>query len=145
MANFFEAFINEALARRRRIASTLGPLAQGLFDLALLGGVVLGSLGLFAYPWMLWAAPWGFALPFAYAIGHGLLDARRQAALVRGEDPEKVRERGDFAAVLWGLACASAGVATFVYAYLQEPPPPPPAPVEEWSPPESVIELDISR
>lgn len=145
MANFFEAFINEALARRRRIASTIGPLAQGLFDLALLGGVVIGSIGLFAYPWMPWAAPWGFVLPFAYAIGHGLLDARRQAALARGEEDEKVKERGDLAAVTWGLACASAGVATFVYAYLQEPAPPPPPPAEEWAPPESVIELDISR
>jgi hypothetical protein len=145
MAHYFEAFINEALARRRRIASTIGPLAQGWFDLALLGGVVIGSVGLFAYPWMPWAAPWGFALPFACAIGHGLLDARRQTALARGDDSEKVQERGDFAAVLWGLGCASAGVVTFAYAYLQEPAPPPPAPTEEWAPPDSVIELDISR
>ncbi len=145
MGSYFEAFIAEVMARRRRIASTIGPLAQGIFDLALLGGVVIGSLGLLIYPWMPLAAPWGFALPIVYVAGHLLLDRRRQASLARGEGAEAVKERGDLFAVLFSLACAGLGAVTFVYALSQKPPPPPPPPAEEWTPPEQVIELDITR
>jgi hypothetical protein len=145
MGEFLSAFIDEALARRRRIASTIGPLAQGLFDLALLGGVVIGSLGLFSFPWMPEAAPWGFAIPVIYLAGHLLLDARRQASLAMGQDGETVKERGDLFAVLFSLAAAAVGAATFAYALSQEPEPPPPPPPEEWSPPENAPELDITR
>jgi hypothetical protein len=145
MGTFLQSFFDEVMARRRRIASTIGPLAQGIFDLALLGGVVIGSLGLFSFPWMPAVAPWGFALPVVYLVGHGLLDARRQAALGAGHDPEEVKERGDLFAVLFSMAWAALGAATFMYALQQEPEPPPPPPAEEWTPPENVPELDITR
>jgi hypothetical protein len=148
MSSFFETFIHEALARRRRIATTVGPLAQGIFDLALLAGVVLGSLGLFMRPWMAAAAPWGFGLPVVALAGHFLLEARRQQSERLGLDPDTVKERGDLFAVLFSLACAAIGFATFAYAYSQQPAPPPappPQPAEVWTPPENVIDLDISR
>ena len=145
MIAFFDSFLEEAIQRRQRIATTIGPRFQGVFDLMLLGGVTVGSLGLLVRPWMAQSAPWGFALPVVFLAGHVLLDARRQAQLARGGDPEAVRARADLFAVAWGIGCAAVGAATFFLAFQDAPPPPPPAPVEEWSPPHSAFEVDIAR
>lgn len=138
---FVSAMFAEMGARRRRLRAWFGDRGQALVEFLLLGGLALGSLGLFVRPWMAAAAPWGFALPFVFVAGYLLIEARRQAAVARGQPPEAVSAGYDRAVLLWAFACALAGAAAFTLAMAAEPPP-----VEEeyWTPPESSVAVDIA-
>lgn len=68
-------------ARRRRLRAMFGDRGQGVAEFLVLGGLLVGSLGLFVREWMPAAAPWGFALPFVFIAGYLLIEARRQAAV----------------------------------------------------------------
>lgn len=140
MSGFFSALFNEMGARRRRMRAALGDRGQALAEFLVLGGLLIGSLGLFVRDWMPAAAPWGFSLPVIFLVGFVLLDARRQAVVRRGEAPEKVGPSHDWMVFLWSFACALAGAAAFVIAWSAQPP----APEEEWTPPESAVSVDIS-
>lgn len=132
----------EIAARRRRLRAALGDRGQGIAEFLILGGLLIGSLGLFVREWMPAAAPWGFAIPFVFVIGYLLIDFRRQASLkVADADTAKVSQSYDWITLLWSLACALAGAATFIIAWGAEPPPPPP---EFWTPPESSVPVDMS-
>ncbi len=126
----------------------LGDWGEGLSGFVLLGGMVVGSLGLFARPWMLGIAPWGLAMPFVWAAGYGLIDWRRQAALARAQTSvhevgnldaanEQISRTYDWLALLWGLACAIAGVAAFMMSWTEPEPPP-------WEPPAGTVSVDIA-
>ena len=142
MGGFFSSLFTEMGARRRRLRAALGDRGQGIVEFLVLGGLMLGSLGLFVRDWMPAAAPWGFALPFIFLLGYGLIDARRQAQLAASEAPERVNTSYDWIALGWSFACALAGAAAFVIAWSAEPPP---AQQEEiWTPPESSVSVDIS-
>jgi hypothetical protein len=148
MSGFFDNFMQEAIARRVRIASTIGPKMQGIFDVMIIGAVTLGSAGLFAQPWMLAAAPYGLALPVVFLVGHVLLDTRRQKTPINHlhkDEQEEARNRTDLYAVGWGVACAALGALIFFYAWGQEPPPPPAPAAEQWEPPPNVLESEIAR
>jgi hypothetical protein len=103
---------------------------------------MVGSLGLFVRPWMAGAAPWGFWLPLVFIAGYLLIDARRQAALARGAEAEKISSGYDWVALLWSFGCALAGAAAFVIAWSAAPA----VPVDPnaWTPPESAVPVDIS-
>ncbi len=126
-------------ARRKRLRASLGDRGQGLVEFLVLGGVLVGSIGLFVRTWMPAAAPWGFAIPFVFVIGFLLIDARRQAAMKR-EAPATPGLSNDWIVLLWSLACALAGVAAFIIAWSAEPATPP----GDWAPPESAVSVDIS-
>jgi hypothetical protein len=81
MGGFISAMFAEIGARRRRLRASLGDRGQAIVEFLVLGGLVLGSLGLFLRPWMAAVAPWGFALPFVFLIGFCLIEARRQIAV----------------------------------------------------------------
>lgn len=143
MASFLSSMFGEMGARRRRLRASLGDRGQAIVEFLVLGGLMLGSLGLFVRPWMAAAAPWGFALPLVFLIGYFLIDARRQAALAAPEaDTAKVSTSYDWFAFLWSFGCALAGAAAFVIALSSEPAPPPE--IEGWTPPESSVSVDIS-
>lgn len=133
---------SEMGARRRRLRGAFGDRGQGVFEFLIMGGLLLGSLGLVVREWMPAAAPWGFGVPFVFLIGYVLIDGRRQAALARGDDAEKVSQTYDWGALWWSLGCSLLGVAAFVIALTSAPPAPPPEDV--WTPPESAIPVDIS-
>jgi hypothetical protein len=81
-------------------------------------------------------------LPFVFAIGFLLIEARRQAALARAQAPESVNASYDWITLLWSIGCALAGAAAFVVAWTAQP-----APAQEeeiWTPPESSVSVDIS-
>lgn len=142
MGGFFSSLFAEMGARRRRLRAALGDRGQGTVEILVLGGLFVGSLGLFVRDWMPGAAPWGFALPFIFLLGYGLIDARRQAQLARAEAPERVNASYDWIALGWSFGCALAGAAAFVIAWSAEPPP-----VQEeeiWTPPESSVSVEIS-
>jgi hypothetical protein len=142
MGGFFSSLFTEMGARRRRLRASLGDRGQALLEFLVLGGLLLGSLGLFVRAWMPAAAPWGFALPVVFVIGFLLIDARRQAALARADAPESVNASYDWITLLWSIGCALAGAAAFVIAWTAQPPP---AQEEEiWTPPESSVSVDIS-
>ena len=136
MSGFFSSLFAEVWARRRRLRAQFGDRGQALVEFLVLGGLALGSLGLFVRPWMAAAAPWGFALPFVFVLGYGLIDARRQAG-VAGD-----AARFDWAAFLWCFGCALAGAAAFVIAWTAAPPA---APEEEiWTPPPDAVSIDLN-
>ena len=142
MGGFFSSLFAEMGARRRRLRAALGDRGQGIVEFLVLGGLMLGSLGLFVRDWMPAAAPWGFALPFIFVVGYGLIDARRQAQLASADNPERVSASYDWIALGWSFGCALAGAAAFVIAWTAEPPP-----VQEeeiWTPPESSVSVEIS-
>lgn len=143
MNGFFSAMFAEMGARRRRLRASLGDRGQAIAEFLVLGGLAIGSLGLFVREWMPSAAPWGFALPFVFLIGFGLIEYRRQAAAARADaDPARLSASYDWIALLWSFGCALAGAAAFVIAWSAEPPP---APQEEiWTPPENSVSVDIS-
>jgi hypothetical protein len=142
MGGFFSSLFSEMGARRRRLRVALGDRGQALVEFLVLGGLMLGSLGLFVRAWMPAAAPWGFALPILFVAGFFLIDARRQAQVAQGGDPERVNASYDWITLGWAFGCALAGAAAFVIAWSAEPPAPP---VEEiWAPPESSVPVDIS-
>ncbi|MBI1251348.1 MAG: hypothetical protein GC189_07740 [Alphaproteobacteria bacterium] len=149
MADFFSNLFSEIGARRRRVRAEAGDRGQGLLEFSILGGLSLGSLGLFLNPWMARAAPWGFALPVVFLLGYLYLDLRRQNAMARAgeipEDREASQTGSDRLALIWSLGCALAGAATFAYAWMAEPPPAP-APsdaADEWRPPADAVDVDL--
>ena len=141
MGAFLISLFDELGERRRRLRVSLGDRGQTLASFAVLAGLVLGSLGLFIRPWMAAAAPWGFAIPIVFVLGYVLVDWRRQRALARGGDADKTALAHDWTARLFSFACALAGAAAFVVALSSEPPA---AQIEEWTPPESAVSVDIS-
>jgi hypothetical protein len=125
------------------LRASLGDRGQGIAEFLVLGGLAIGSIGLFVREWMPSAAPWGFALPFVFLVGYGLIEYRRQAAAARvGADAEALGAGYDWIALLWSFGCALAGAAAFVIAWSAEPPP---APQEDiWTPPENSVSVDMS-
>ena len=145
--SFVSALFAEFAARRRRLRAAAGERGQSLIEMAILGGLVLGSFGLFILPWMARAAPWGLAVPVIFMLGYGALDWRRQQALTTAtpEAAPRVMRRHDIAALLFSLACAGAGAAAFVTGFNAPPRTAPPPPVEEvWQPPPDALELEIA-
>lgn len=142
MAGFLSSMFGEMAARRRRLRASLGDRGQGFVEFLVLGGLLVGSLGLFVRDWMPAAAPWGFALPVVFLLGYALIEIRRQSALTRGGEPSKVSQNYDWIVMLWSLGCALAGAAAFVIAWTAQPQ----VPTEEdvWTPPESAVPVDIS-
>jgi hypothetical protein len=141
MGGFFTSLFDELGERRRRLRLSLGDRGQALASFTILAGLMLGSLGLFLRPWMISVAPWGFAIPIVFVLGYLAIDWRRQSALAHGGDADKIAATYDWTARLFSLACALAGAAAFVIALTSEPPP---APIEEWTPPENAVSVDIS-
>lgn len=135
---------DEMGARRRRLRTSLGDRGQSLVEFLILGGLFVGSLGLFVRSWMPAAAPWGFGLPFVFLFGYGLIEARRQAAVARAgaASPTGPGASYDWTVLLFSMGCALAGAAAFVVAWSAEPAPPPPENV--WAPPENAVAVDIS-
>jgi len=90
MGGFLSAMFAEIGARRRRMRASLGDRGQAIVELLVLGGLVIGSLGLFLRPWMPAVAPWGFAIPLVFIVGVFLIEARRQIAVraYRARGPE---------------------------------------------------------
>jgi hypothetical protein len=138
MAAFFPNLFDELGGRRRRLRKSLGDWGQALASFMILAGLMLGSLGLYLRPWMIDVAAWGFAVPAVFVIGYLLIDWRRQATLARGADPEKTAATYDLTARLFSFACALAGAAAFVIAFTSPPQ------IEEWTPPEGTVSVDIS-
>jgi protein-S-isoprenylcysteine O-methyltransferase Ste14 len=138
---FFAALGAELVARRRRLRKALGDRGQGLFELFVLGGLLLGSVGLFYQPWMLPAAAWGLAAPVLFVALYLLLYARRQRALAAAADPEPIRRRADWAALAVTLACAFLGYAAFAVGVMADPRPRPEVPA--WRPPADAIDTEI--
>jgi 4-hydroxybenzoate polyprenyltransferase len=141
MGGFFTSLFEELGHRRRRLRASFGDRGQAIASFAILAGLMLGSVGLYLRTWMAAIAPWGFAVPFVFVLGHLLIDWRRQRVLAHGADPEKTSTLFDWTARLFSFACALAGAAAFVIALSSAPAP---APVEEWAPPESAVPVDIS-
>ncbi|MBI1185830.1 MAG: hypothetical protein GC206_00560 [Alphaproteobacteria bacterium] len=140
---FLAALGAEFVARRRRLRKALGDRGQGLFELFVLGGLLLGSAGLFYQPWMLPAAAWGFAAPALFVALYLALDARRQRALAGASDPDKdkVRKRSDLATLAMTLGCVFLGYAAFAVGVMADPRPRPEAP--GWQPPSDAIDTEI--
>lgn len=128
-------------ARRRRLRASLGDRGQAIAEFLVLGGLVVGSLGLFLRPGMTAVAPWGFALPVVFLVGFFLIEARRQAAIARGQESEKVNIGYDWFALLWSFGCALAGAAAFVIAFTSTPAA---GPEEEWRPPADAVTIDMA-
>lgn len=139
--SFIDEFFEELAARRKRLRSRVGDRGQSLVELAVLAGLVMGSLGLYIRPWMPNAAPWGFAIPFVFVIGYVILEARRQAELKSGRNEDILAKRYDWAVMAWSFGCAAAGLTAFVFALLAEPAPPPAEDV--WRPPEDAVMFDL--
>ena len=143
MGSFFSGMFNEMGARRRRLRAAFGDRGQAFAEFLVLGGLAVGSLGLFVRPWMPGAAPWGLWLPLVFVIGYLLIEVRRQAALAReGADADKLGASYDWIALGWSFGCALLGAAAFVIAWSAQPAPP--VDPNEWTPPESAVPVDIS-
>jgi phosphoglycerol transferase MdoB-like AlkP superfamily enzyme len=141
MAGFFTNLFDELGDRRRRLRKSLGDRGQALASFAVLAGLMLGSLGLYLRPWMIDVSAWGFAVPAVFVVGYLLIDWRRQATLSSSADADATATTYDWVARLFSLACALAGAAAFVIAFTSEPAPPQ---IEEWTPPESAVSVEIS-
>jgi hypothetical protein len=141
MAGFFTNLFDALAERRRRLRKSLGDRGQALASFAVLAGLVLGSLGLYIRPWMIGVSAWGFAVPVVFIVGYLLIEWRRQAEVARAGASEAIATRYDWTPRLFSLACALAGAAAFVIAFSSEPPAPH---IEEWTPPESAVSVDIS-
>jgi hypothetical protein len=139
MGGFFASLFTEMGARRKRLRASMGDRGQGFVEFLVLGGLAIGSLGLFVREWMPAAAPWGFAIPAVFLIGFLLIEARRQATLASSQTPERVSQSYDWIVLGWSFGCALAGAAAFVIALSAEP-----YVEEEWTPPESAVSVDIS-
>lgn len=141
MSGFISSMFSEMGARRRRLRAAFGDRGQALAEFLVLGGLLLGSIGLFVRSWMPAAAPWGFWLPLVFLIGYGVIEVRRQGELRAGRPAEAVSSRYDWTAFLWSFGCALAGAAAFVIAWTAQPPAPPQE--EIWTPPENTVSVEI--
>jgi hypothetical protein len=141
MVGFFTNLFDELGERRRRLRKSLGDRGQALASFTILAGLILGSAGLYLRPWMIGVASWGFFVPVVFVLGYLLIEWRRQATLAAGADAEKTATTYDWISRLFALACALAGAAAFVIAFTSEPPAPQ---IEEWTPPDSAVSVDIS-
>src|SRR5262245_2767317 len=141
MNGFFASMFAEMGARRRRMRASFGDRGQALVEFLVLGGLAVGSVGLFVREGMIRAAPWGFALPVVFVIGFAAIDARRQAQLKTNGDETKTGAQYDWIVLLWSFSCALLGVAAFVLAWTAQPHV---APQEDWQPPRSAVDVDIS-
>ncbi len=83
MGGFFTSMFAEMGARRRRLRAALGDRGQAIVEFLVLGGLAIGSLGLFVREWMPAAAPWGFWLPPIFVIGFLLIEARSRTTTAR--------------------------------------------------------------
>src|SRR6185503_1733454 len=106
MNGFFASLFAEMGARRRRMRAAFGDRGQALVEFLVLGGLLLGSLGLFVREGMADKAAWGFALPPVFVIGFLAIDARRQAQSKRRRACAMTGSRcfGRSAAPYWALA-----------------------------------------
>ena len=136
MSGFFSNLVDEMGARRKRMRAMMGDRGQALVEFLVLGGLMLGSVGLFVRPWMLEAAPWGPYLLLLFPLGYLAIELRRQ----RTANAENVATY-DWTVLLWSFACALAGAAAFVIAWGAEPAPAPEAPT--WTPPESAVDSTL--
>lgn len=104
MGGFLSAMFAEMGARRRRLRASLGDRGQAILEFLVLGGLVLGSLGLFLRPWMPGVAPWGFAIPVVFVVGFFLIEARRQIAVraykARGPEAKIAEDRVELEVLL---------------------------------------------
>ena len=142
MGEFLSSLIAEMGARRRRLSATLGDRGRALAEFLVLGGLFVGSAGLYARPWMPAAAPWGLWLPPIFLVGFLLLELRRQGELRARQAPERVASLYDWATFLWSFGCALGGAAAFVIAWSAQPAQPPTEDV--WTPPENSVSVEIS-
>jgi hypothetical protein len=142
MNAFLSALFSEMGARRRRLRAALGDRGQALAEFLVLGGLFVGSVGLYVRPWMPAASPWGFWIPAVFILGALLIEIRRQSQIERGAAPEALATAYDWLALLWSFGCALAGAAAFIVAWSAEPAPPPQT--QGWAPPENTVSVDIS-
>lgn len=143
MKGFFPNLFAEMGARRKRLRDAFGDRGQALVEFLVLGGLLIGSVGLYVRPWMPAAAPWGFALPALFLLGYVAIEVRRQWVLRDSGDSDKIKSAHDWATFLWALACALAGAAAFVLAWSGEPAPD--AEPEGWRPPVGAIDSTIEQ
>lgn len=143
MSRFFADLFAEMGARRRRLREAFGDRGQALVEFLVLGGLLIGSVGLYVRPWMAAAAAWGLALPPLFLLGYVVIEARRQRALGVGGDSDRIKSSHDWATFLWAMACALTGAAAFVLAWSAEPA----ALVEPegWRPPAGAVDSTIEQ
>ena len=141
MNGFFASLFAEMGARRRRMRAAFGDRGQALVEFLVLGGLLVGSLGLFVREGMIAKAAWGFALPPVFVIGFLAIDARRQAQNKAGAEEAKTSVRYDWIVLLWSFACALLGVGAFMLAWTSQPRV---APQQDWQPPREAVDVDIS-
>jgi hypothetical protein len=141
MNGFLSAMFAEMGARRRRMRAAFGDRGQALVEFLVLGGLAVGSLGLFVREGMIRAAPWGFALPLVFVIGFAAIEARRQGETKAAGEEARINTRYDWIVLLWSFGCALLGVAAFVLAWTAQPHV---APQEDWQPPRETVDVDIS-
>lgn len=173
MNAFFGSMFSEMGARRRRLRESLGDRGQGIAEFLVLGGLLVGSLGLFVRDWMPAAAPWGFALPLVFIVGYLLIDACRQIAVSAAEaklaeQAEQARavarrERSDLPEIKdengrtvvdrtsvgydWIAllwAFACALAGAAAFVIAWSAEPPPVVDPNDWTPPESSVPVDIA-
>jgi hypothetical protein len=142
MGGYFSSLFSEMGARRKRLRAALGDRGQALCEFLVMGGLLVGSLGLFVRAWMPAAAPWGFWLPLGFVSGYFVIEARRQGELSEGAPADRVASLYDWATFLWGFGCALAGAAAFAIAWSAAPPAPPQEQI--WTPPQNAVPADIS-
>jgi hypothetical protein len=141
MNGFLGSMFAEMGARRRRMRAAFGDRGQALVEFLVLGGLAVGSLGLFVREGMARSAPWGFALPLIFVIGFAAIEMRRQAEFKAGGDAAQLAGRYDWIVLLWSFGCALLGVAAFVLAWTAHPHV---APQQDWQPPRETVDVDIS-
>lgn len=135
------SLFTEFSARRRRLDKALGDRGKGLFELFVLGGLILGSAGLFLYPWMFSAAWWGLAAPVLFLALYVFIDVRRQRAVAAGGEEKTVRKRHQYLTLWATLGCVALGYCAFTIGLLSDPrPAPEPA---GWQPPRDAIPTEI--
>lgn len=156
MNGFFASLFAEMGARRRRMRAVFGDRGQALMEFLVLGGLLLGSLGLFVRDGMIDKAPWGFAVPLVFLIGFLVIDARRQAQQAQqAQQTQETQEtqnsaeteqaktsgRHDWIVVLWSFGCALLGAGAFMLAWTNQTRAPA---QQEWQPPREAVDVDIS-
>jgi hypothetical protein len=137
VSGFLSTLAEEMGARRRRLRATLGDRGQAVAEFLVLGGLAMGSIGLFLLPWMGANALWGLLLPAVFLIGFFGIEWRRQGALKNGVEPARASSGADWIVFLWSFGCALAGAALLVIAWGAKPVA---APVDQgWQPPEGSV------